>query len=230
MTDLRAGLPNAGFAEPKSDNLFTWLETITYAIADVITFTNENQRSFMLDGFPDRELAARAAAHSVVSHHPVPEPWLYDVVSSDYELPTDRINLAYFGVFYATRGLTEVWQALHRLPRRARVSILLHVFTSKPDELTAELNGAGLSDVVRANPYVSYLEYLNLASRMDVLIVNDARTVGIYERNPYLPSKWSDYAGSGTAVWGIVESGSVLSGSDSTTARNWATSTGRCAS
>ena len=124
---------------------------------------------------------------------------------------TDRINLAYFGVFYATRGLTEVWQALRRLPRRARDSILLHVFTSKPDELTADLTEAGLTDVVRANPYVSYLEYLDLASKMDVLIVNDARTLGIHERNPYLPSKWSDYAGSGTPVWGIVEPGSVLS-------------------
>ena len=49
------------------------------------------------------------------------------------------------------------------------------------------------------------------AARVDVLIVNDAHTVGIHERNPYLPSKWSDYAGSGTPVWGIVEPGSVLS-------------------
>ena len=197
MTDLRAGLAARGFATPRSDNLFTWLETITYALADEITFTNENQRRFMLDRFPDRELATRAAAHSRVSHHPVPEAWLYGLVRSDYELATDRINLAYFGVFYATRGLTEVWQALRRLPRRARDSILLHVFTSKPDELTADLTEAGLTDVVRANPYVSYLEYLDLASKMDVLIVNDARTLGIHERNPYLPSKWSDYAGSG---------------------------------
>jgi len=212
MTDLRAGLRNAGFAEPKSDNLFTWLETITYAIADEITFTNENQRGFMLDRFPDEALRARAAAHSVVSHHPVPAPRLYRTVTSSYELPNDKVNLAYFGVFYATRGLTEVWQALRRLPRDARRAIVLHVFTSKPDVLTAELADGGLADVVRANPYVSYLEYLNLASRMDVLIVNDARTIGIHDRNPYLPSKWSDYAGSGTAVWGIVESGSVLSG------------------
>ena len=127
------------------------------------------------------------------------------------ELPTDKINLAYFGVFYATRGLTEVWQALRRLPAWVAGDIALHVFTSKPDELRTELAEAGLTDVVTANPYVSYLEYLNLASRVDVLIVNDARTVGIHDRNPYLPSKWSDYSGSGTAVWGIVEPGSILS-------------------
>ncbi len=212
MTDLRAGLAAAGFAAPETDNLFTWLETITYALADEITFTNENQRGFMLERFPDDALRARAATHSVVSHHPVPPTRFYRTVTSDYELPNGKVNLAYFGVFYATRGLSEVWQALRRLPRAARQSLVLHVFTSKPDELSAELADAGLADVVRANPYVSYLEYLNLASRMDVLIVNDARTIGIHDRNPYLPSKWSDYSGSGSAVWGIVEPGSVLSG------------------
>jgi hypothetical protein len=211
MTDLRAGLANRGVTPPASDNLFTWLETITYAFADQITFTNENQRGFMLERFPDQILATRAAAHSVVSHHPVPEARLYHTVTSTYDLPTDRINLAYFGVFYATRGLTEVWRALRRLPRRTRATIALHVFTSQPDQLRAELAEAGLTDVVTANAYVSYLDYLNLASRVDVLIVNDARTVGIHDRNPYLPSKWSDYSGSGTAVWGIVEPGSILS-------------------
>ena len=76
----------------------------------------------MLDRFPDRgSWAARAAAHSVVSHQPCPNRGSTGRGQpTDYELPTDRINLAYFGVFYATRGLTEVWQALRRLPRRAR--------------------------------------------------------------------------------------------------------------
>jgi hypothetical protein len=72
----------------------------------------------------------------------------------------------------------------------------------------------GLSDVVVAAPYVPYLEFLNLTTRMDVLLVNDARTRGIHETNPYLPSKWSDYRGSGTDVWAVVEPGSVLSTQD----------------
>ena len=29
--------------------------------------------------------------------------------------------------------------------------------------------------------------------------------------NPYLPSKWSDYAGAGVDVWAVVEPGSILS-------------------
>ena len=120
MTDLRAGLAARGFAAPRSDNLFTWLETITYALADEITFTNENQRGFMLDRFPDERLRARAAA--ALAGQP-PSCAGAAALPSGHQrrtsCSTDKINLAYFGVFYATRGLTEVWQALRRLPRRS---------------------------------------------------------------------------------------------------------------
>jgi hypothetical protein len=40
--------------------------------------------------------------------------------------------------------------------------------------------------------------------------VNDAVTDPAI-RNPFLPSKWSDYRGSGTPVWGLLEEGSPLS-------------------
>jgi len=122
-----------------------------------------------------------------------------------------HINLAYFGTFYATRGLTEVVTAIRSLAPEQRERVRLHVFTAKPDELEAETVEAGLDGVIIANPYVSYLGSLNLATRMDVLLVNDARTEGLHAHNPYLPSKWSDYAGSDTDVWAITETGSVLS-------------------
>ncbi len=211
MADFRAAFRARGMAVPESDNLWLWVETVAYAFADEITFTNENQRAYMLGHFPDRQLAARAADQSVVHHHPQPAARFYSMVQSGYALPAGRVNLAYFGVFYATRGLSEVWRALEQLTAEQRQRLMLHVFTSAPQELTTQLQGAGLDDVVRANPYVSYLEYLNLASRADVLIVNDAATRGIHDVNPYLPSKWSDYSGSGKPVWGIVEPGSVLS-------------------
>lgn len=74
----------------------------------------------------------------------------------------------------------------------------------------------GLQDVVRAGPFVSFLDFLALCRRMDVLLVNDAMTSGMLPANPFLPSKWSDYKGSGTPVWGIVERGSILDGQDLT--------------
>jgi hypothetical protein len=44
---------------------------------------------------------------------------------------------------------------------------------------------------------------------MDCLPVNDAVSPA-GAQNPFLPSKWSDYRGSGTPVWGVVEEGSAL--------------------
>jgi hypothetical protein len=185
---------------------------LTYALADQITITNENQPSFMLNHFPDEALADQAARHSVISRNPRPDPSSYAMIDSGYDLPGDKVHLAYCGVFSAAHELTEVWRALERLRSEDRERVLLHVVTSEPNDLAGELAAAGLTDVVRANPHVSYLEYLNLAARSDVLIMNDANTPGIHDVYPYLPSMWSDYAGSGSAVWGIVKSGSVLSG------------------
>ena len=49
--DFRAGLAARGFKPPASENLYLWLESITYALADQIIFTNENQRRLMLEHF-----------------------------------------------------------------------------------------------------------------------------------------------------------------------------------
>ena len=47
--------------------------------------------------------------------------------------------------------------------------------------------------------------------KLDYLIVNDAVSGDHHSVNPYLPSKWSDYAGSSAKSWGFVEDGSILS-------------------
>ena len=43
------------------------------------------------------------------------------------------------------------------------------------------------------------------------MIVNDVITQGNFEKNPYLPSKLSDYLGSNTKIWALYEKGSSLS-------------------
>jgi len=212
LAEFRSALAARGFAPPESDNLYLWCVTLAFALADEIVFTNEHQRDYMLEDHPDATIAARARAHAVVRHHPVPPAELYGLVESHYELDPGRVNIGYFGVFYGERRLGEVFEALVRVAPALRDRLRLHVFSRRPDELAAEAAAAGLSEVVVAEPFVDYLEYLNLCTRLDVLLVNDARTVGTHPTNPYLPSKYSDYVGSGTEVWGVVEPGSVLSG------------------
>ena len=88
----------------------------------------------------------------------------------------------------------------------------LHIFTPRPKRTRRRLQEFGLRGRVRVRPAVDYLESLRLTRMVDVLLVNDANTRESYPCNPYLPSKWSDYVGSGTDIWAVVEEGSVLSG------------------
>jgi hypothetical protein len=212
IRELRDGIRAAGFTPPDNLRLFQWAEWIAYALADEIVFTNENQRRYMLGYCADPALADRVRTISRVAHHPTPPPLLYELNPTSYPLDPDRVHLAYFGVFYATRGLDELTGALAALsgPERARVQ--LHVFTKDADGVRAEVAASGLADVVAVNPYVGYTAFLNLTRKFDALLVNDAQTSEAHDGiNPYLPSKVSDYLGSGTPIWAIYEPGSVLS-------------------
>ena len=44
MADFAGGLRGRGVVVPDTDSLFHWLETLTYALADEIVFTNDHQR------------------------------------------------------------------------------------------------------------------------------------------------------------------------------------------
>ena len=212
MREFRAALAARNVDIPDTDNLHVWIETLAYALADRLLFTNTNQLGYMLDHFADRTLAGRARALGVVSPQPTLPPAFYAAVPSDYPMDPSAVHIGYFGAFYATRGLTEVVAALTALDPQVRARVRLHVFTGRPGDLAQEITAAGLDDVVVTRPYVGFLEFLNLTTQFDVLLVNDARTRDSHDRNPYLPSKYSDYQGSGRPVWGVVEEGSVLSG------------------
>ncbi|WP_370620071.1 glycosyltransferase [Mumia qirimensis] len=208
---LAAGLAAVGIDAPADRNIPHLVELLAYALADEIVFTNEHQRTIMLGYLPEQQLVERVLERSQVSHHPTLPEHFYHRVDGEYELGTGVLNIAYFGAFYATRGLTEVVDALKALAPTERAKVRLHVFTGDPTTLAKELATHGLADTVVAKPYVSYFEFLELTTRMDVLLVNDARTRDHFDVNPFLPSKWSDYAGSGSDVWAVVEEGSILS-------------------
>lgn len=210
--ELAAAVRGAGF-EPPGDNLFTWVETLPYALADELLFTNENQRDLMLSRIGDEALAARARERAVVSPHPGLPPEFYQLTQPDEVLDPGRRHIGYFGNFYATRSMAGVVTALSALPTDLQQRLQLDVYTSKPEALTSALAALGMrgADLVRARPFVGYLDFLALSTRMDALLINDALTAGLFPANPFLPSKWSDYRGSGRPVWGIVERGSPLS-------------------
>lgn len=211
---LAEGIRRAGFTPPDRPNVYLWTETVAYALADEIVFTNDHQRELMTTAVDDPALRARIERLATVSPHPTPPPEAYSLADPALELEPGRRHLGYFGNLYATRGMGSVLEGLEQLPDALRRRLCLHVFTSSPETVQKEVAARGLADVVRPGPFVPYLDMLALCRRMDVLLVNDATTAGLLPLNPYLPSKWADYAGSGTPVWGMVEPGSVLSRQD----------------
>lgn len=210
LARLRQGIIDAGFQPPVGLNAFEWAEHLVFALADSVIFTNAHQRDLMVETVKDRALADRVIGRSVVAPHPTLPPDFYQMAEVDYPLEPGRRHIGYFGNFYATRGMGSVLQAMASLPQAQRARLCLHVFSGNPDELKQEVRERGLQDCVRTGPFLGFLQFLALCRRMDVLLVSDAVTTGLLSTNPFLPSKWSDYLGSGTAVWGMVEPGSVL--------------------
>jgi glycosyltransferase involved in cell wall biosynthesis len=212
LDELSAAVKASGFEPPDMENLWEIAELLPYAMADEVLYTNDNQRDVMLAYCERPEYAARAREHSIVQHHPTPPAEFYAKAATSYTIDRGVANIGYFGTFYITRGLTEVVDALRLMTASDRARVRLHVFTHRPDKLNADALDAGLADVIVAHPYVSYLEFLAISRRMDVLLVNDFRAAEAHGRNPYLPAKYADYLGSERAIWGIYEPGSVLSG------------------
>ncbi|MFI2565647.1 glycosyltransferase [Paenarthrobacter sp. NPDC018779] len=200
-----------GFESLETNSLFTWCEYVTYILADELIFTNENQLTYMLSYVSDPKLKEHIQAKSTVRVHPTPPSRSYEILPAKYELAHSVVNVGYFGAFYENRGLMEVLTALANSSAAVRRKLRLHVFTNKPDDVIRQVQEFGLMGIVKAQGYRPYLEFLNLTTKFDVLLVNDVERTGEMAINPFLPSKYSDYVGSGQPVWGLLDEGSPLS-------------------
>lgn len=225
---------NSCFAplEDEAISIFTLAERLTFAFADEIIFTNDHQYRTMLDHVADGALRDRIAAHARVSHHPSLPSAYYSMYTAPEVADPECVNIAYFGEFYSSRGLTEVTSAIRTLPDRLRSKVRLHVFTNyvpqgdggqRPRNFSPKqyqelveralrsVGATGIEELVTFHASLPYLRFLAATEQFDLLIVVDARSGDSHPVNPYLPSKWSDYKGSRARTWAVVEPGSVLS-------------------
>lgn len=213
-------------------SVFSLAETLVYAFADEIMFTNSNQMQEMLDHISSERLRKRVESRAVVSNHPtLPRPY-YLRQDSGYVVDEEKLNLGYFGEFYSSRSITEVTSAIRTLPEQLRSRVHLHVFTNfipsgpgnqRPRNMSKKqyddyvrraydgVGAEGIEDQVTFNASLPFLKFLATTEKLDYLIVNDAKTGSHHSANPFLPSKWSDYAGSSAKSWGFIETGSILS-------------------
>ncbi|MFM4704711.1 hypothetical protein [Aeromonas bivalvium] len=148
---------------------------------------------------------------SVISQHPTLESFYYTLGSADYPIDGRVKNIGYFGAFYSKRNLDDVVQALKSYKKNERKDIVLHVFTEQVDDAVSFVKDNNLSDYIKVNNYLAYLDFLKIITTFDCLIVNDSIVEKEKGINPYLPSKLSDYLGTNSNIWAIFESGSALS-------------------
>jgi len=211
MNRVNSLLAEKGFPKSKEKNLFFLCEYLPYVFADELVFTNENQKEYMIKTFPYPEVTDTVRKKAVVHAHSIPRKELYSLEECNYPLDENHIHLAYFGTFYETRNMDDVFIALFSLNKVYREKCKIHFFTSDPDGFRETINCIPVKENIKVNPYVNFLEFLNLTTKFDCLIVNDAITRGYKDTNPYLPSKLSDYLGSGSDVWILYEEDSAMS-------------------
>ncbi|MFV0407727.1 MAG: glycosyltransferase [Propioniciclava sp.] len=199
------------FSHLELATLFDLIELASFVLADELIFTNDNQREYMLSLWPSRRLARMVSDKATIRPHPQPPAIAYEVQPSRYHVPEHLVNLAYFGSFYPNRSIDEVLLGMQVVAAAIRPRLRLHVFCNQPQELQEHVDALGIADLVSVNSYLPYLEFLNASTKFDVLIVNDVKRTDALPLNPYLPSKYADYVGSGQAIWSLVDDGSPLS-------------------
>lgn len=203
---------SVGNPETEVESGFDLIETLTLEHADELVFTNENQLGVVLGAY-SHNFADRIRQKCVVRPHPVPAADMYSALPPAVELPEDSVNIGYFGSFYPNRGLGEVFQTVQRMGNALAGTLHFHIFTSNVEQVCAHVPEA-MNAKVTVSQALTYLSFLSTSTKFDVLFVGDAETEGTFTKNPFLPSKYSDYLGSGAKIWAHVEPGSPLSRED----------------
>lgn len=194
----------------KEDNVYYLCEYLTFLFADKILFTNKNQRRIMLTNLSD-ELKEFVLLKSEIKPHPILPKKYYNIEKSNYSLDPEYIHFGYFGTYLGKRHLETLFYAFELLDDSILNKIKIHMFVPDSKLINANLINLKIYNSIEIGNKIPLLEFLNLLTKFDVLLVNDLITKDTFEINPYLPSKLSDYLGSGTDIWAIIERGSILS-------------------
>lgn len=181
-------------------DVFSWCESLTINLADELWFTNVNQMNIMIEGVFPNGPSNLTRRKSLIKPHPT---LILDENSTDSRNSREEISqytIGYFGEFYPNRGLSDLFNSLLLLPFNILSRVEVHVYTNSGTGCEAAVRDLGLEDRVFIHSQLPFLDFHRTASRMDLLVVCDVIPGDTYEFNPYLPSKVSDYLGTGTPI------------------------------
>lgn len=214
LTKINDLLNENGFPEDSTGRIFFLNEYLAYAFADELIFPTENQKEYMLDKFPYKEILGSIQDKTKIIAPSILECKFYSLIHQDYKLNDDIVNFAYFDSLYEGINLEQVYIATETLKESFKDKFMIHIFTKNPDRFKDSVTGLVNDGLLKINPAVNFLEFLNLTTKFDCLIVTDQKTKKTKQLNPFMPFRLADYIGSGTDIWGICEEGSAMSFQD----------------
>ena len=195
-----------------TDDVNCICEYLTCIFADEVIFTNPNQKDVMID-LNNYDIENLCENKTTINPHPTLDKKYYYIKDSNYDIDSKYINFAYFGTIYSKRAFEDFSIAFENIDKDIRENIRLHIFTSTKI-LFEQYLSPEIYEKTTINPNISYLEFLNLTTKFDVLLVEDSYSKEDTIKNPYLPSKISDYNGSGNDIWAVCEKGSIMDNMD----------------
>ena len=178
------------------------IEFMVMNTADTVIFTNKNQKNYMLSKNELLKNFSSLEKRCIIIGHPRLPSYYCNLIATKYHLNDSTINIGYFGSLYANRHIDDLFYFLKQ------PNTYLHIFTSSENSILPD-EYLQYKDRIRINKQVDYFEFLNIASQMDYLYLNDITFP--YEINPYLPSKISDYLITGTPTIAKIAPNSPLS-------------------
>lgn len=195
--------------------ILEWAQFLPFLLADELVFTNEQQLDVMLGDVP-AHLQEEVMSRSRISPHPTlpKEHYARFKTSSDDnagQATDDSIfRIGYFGTFYPNRGGGELLEALSLLPHERRSRIRLEIYSADAGQVKSVADRLKVSENVSIMAPLQYGDFLVRMSSYSALLVTDIATSPFQVPSPFLPSKYSDYAGSNTDIMTITIPGSPL--------------------
>lgn len=187
--------------DERLNDFWFYVEKIVYENADVVIYTNDNQREYMLGYYPEKDICRSVYKRSLVMNHPSISHEYCRLFSPELNFSPQYIHIAYFGAFYTSRRADGLWALLEN------EKVMLHLFVSDSGDIK---NIGELPERVQLHQTLKHFEFLNVASKMDYLAIVDSE-FPISERNPFLPSKLADYLTTQTPIIAFINEGSPLS-------------------
>lgn len=165
--------------------------------SNYIIFNNEYQKEYMTKDYIDIDNKTVVLNHSFDS----------SLYPENKEKENSKIQITYVGHLDLIRKPTLFLEALNELANDDKnLKEKLHVdfYGNMSDWDKLYIINNELTDIVKVNKPISYLESLKVMKNSDWLLQIDANINSVIDKNIFFAAKLADYIGSGTNIFGIT--------------------------